>query len=79
MKDKGIIHCIILSLMIWNFKLDLELFSSMFKIRIGIKKLLELAKWTYAVQHKDDKKSVIFKLPLPSQPIKVTKKNKRNA
>ncbi|XP_011501167.1 PREDICTED: uncharacterized protein LOC105364835 [Ceratosolen solmsi marchali] len=74
MKDKGIIHCIILGLIIWNFKLDLELFSSMFKIRIGIKKLFELAKWTHAVQHKDDKKCVIYKLPLPSHSIKSKKK-----
>ncbi|KAJ8672907.1 hypothetical protein QAD02_004168 [Eretmocerus hayati] len=36
MKDKGAIHCMILALVIWNFTLDLELFSSIVTFRVRI-------------------------------------------
>ncbi|XP_034940522.1 DNA-directed RNA polymerase I subunit RPA49-like [Chelonus insularis] len=65
MRDKGIIHCIILALMINNFKLDLEVFSKCFHSTFGIKKLLELAKIVGAVPLKDDKNVIVLKVPLP--------------
>lgn len=76
MRDKGIIHCIILGLTIWNFTLDLELFATMFMMRLGMKKLLDLARWISAVPLKD-KKSVVLRLPLPAQAQKVLVKRKR--
>ncbi|XP_031780208.1 uncharacterized protein LOC100117398 [Nasonia vitripennis] len=70
MKDKGICHCIILALMIWNYTLDLELFLSMFTLmfRMSHKKLMDLARWMLATPSKTEKKVVMLKLPLPGLP-----------
>ncbi|XP_012255265.2 uncharacterized protein LOC105685590 [Athalia rosae] len=76
MRDKGMIHCIILGLMISNYKLDLNLLTTIFKNRVGIKKLGELARFVGAVSSKDDKNSVILKLPLPPQLV-VARKGKK--
>ena len=64
--------------MIWNYTLDLELFSTMLSIRLGIKKLLDLGRFIGAVPHnKDDKKCIILKLPLPPPVSKVMKRKKK--
>lgn len=76
MKDKGVIHCIILALIICNFNLNLESFATIFTHRMGLKKLTDLARIIGAVPSKDDKKIVILKLPLPA-PTSVVKKGKK--
>ena len=80
MRDKGLIHCIILGLIIWNYKLDLEKFSTLFELKVlGIKKLLDLSKYIYAVPSKEDKKTIILKLPLPQDVPKFVGKKKKNS
>ncbi|XP_014210157.1 uncharacterized protein LOC106640592 [Copidosoma floridanum] len=76
MRDKGIMHSIIIGLTIWNYILDLELFSSLFKFRLGLKKLQELARLLCAVPLKDDKQRVTLKLPLPAEAPRVQAKKK---
>lgn len=78
MRDKGLIHCLILGLTMWKFKLDLEVFSSMFLFRLGLKKLLDLSKYLYAVPARDDKKTVILKVPLPAPVTKALNKKRNN-
>ncbi|EFN68806.1 Pterin-4-alpha-carbinolamine dehydratase 2 [Camponotus floridanus] len=71
MKDKGLIHCLILALMIWNFELDLEQFRVIMKRKTGLKKLLNFVKVIGAVSSKKDKNIIMLKVPLPS-PSKLT-------
>ncbi|XP_076753590.1 uncharacterized protein LOC143425032 [Xylocopa sonorina] len=75
-KDKGVIHCMILALVICNFTLDLELFATIFTHRIGLKKLTDLARLIGAVPQKGDKKVVTLKVPLPG-PMSVLKKGRK--
>ncbi|XP_012231582.2 uncharacterized protein Polr1E [Linepithema humile] len=76
MKDKGLIHCLILALTVSNFILDLELFRVMLETRISLKKLTDLAKIIGAVPNKDDKKIITLKVPLPA-PVSFIKKGKK--
>ncbi|EFN84477.1 uncharacterized protein LOC105183234 [Harpegnathos saltator] len=76
-KDKAIIHSLILALTILNYTLDLESFRLMLETRISLKKLLDLSKIIGAVPNKDDKKIITLKIPLPA-PVPVVKK-KRNS
>ncbi|XP_043788236.1 uncharacterized protein LOC122712538 isoform X1 [Apis laboriosa] len=75
-KDKGVIHCMILALIICNFTLDLELFATIFSHRMGLKKLTDLARIIGALPNKEDKKIVTLKIPLPA-PVSIIKKGKR--
>ncbi|PBC25428.1 uncharacterized protein LOC107993276 isoform X1 [Apis cerana] len=75
-KDKGVIHCMILALIICNFTLDLELFSTIFSHRMGLKKLTDLARIIGALPNKEDKKIITLKIPLPA-PVSIVKKGKR--
>uniref|UniRef100_A0A0C9R1T9 POLR1E protein n=1 Tax=Fopius arisanus TaxID=64838 RepID=A0A0C9R1T9_9HYME len=70
-RDKALIHCIILSLMISGFKLDLEMFGSLITGRLGLKKLLELARIVGAMPTKNDKRLVMLRVPMPSAPTLV--------
>lgn len=75
MKDKGLIHSLILGLTVSNFTLDLELFRVMLETRTSLKKLTDLAKIIGAVPNKD-KKIITLKVPLPA-PVSLIKKGKR--
>ncbi|XP_043249366.1 uncharacterized protein LOC122395659 [Colletes gigas] len=75
-KDKGVIHCMILALIIYNFVLDMELFATIFNHRMGLKKLTDLAKIIGAVPNKEDKKIITLKVPLPP-PVSIVKKGKK--
>lgn len=75
-KDKGVLHCMILALIIYNFSLDLELFSTLFSHRTGLKKMTDLARIIGALPNKQDKKIVTLKVPLPA-PVSVVKKGKK--
>ncbi|XP_006572264.1 uncharacterized protein LOC551240 isoform X2 [Apis mellifera] len=75
-KDKGVIHCMILALIICNFTLDLELFATIFSHRMGLKKLTDLARIIGALPNKEDKKIITLKIPLPA-PVSIIKKGKR--
>ncbi|XP_011708126.1 PREDICTED: uncharacterized protein LOC105462910 [Wasmannia auropunctata] len=77
MKDKGLVHCIILALTILNFTLDLELFRIMLETRTSLKKLTDLAKIIGAVSTKEDKKVIMLKVPLPP-PVSLVKRGKRS-
>ncbi|XP_046820794.1 uncharacterized protein LOC124425058 [Vespa crabro] len=79
MKDKAIIHCIILGLIISDFIIDLELLATMLNSRIGIRKLIDLAKIIAAVPNKNDKKTFTLKLPLPEQVTMVKKGKKKRS
>ncbi|KAK2586264.1 hypothetical protein KPH14_001520 [Odynerus spinipes] len=79
MRDKAVIHCLILGLIISNFVLDLELFSTVLNNRVGIRKLTDLAKIIAAVPSKDDKKAICLKLPLPSQAAIIKKRRKKQS
>lgn len=63
MKDKGVIHCMILALIINNYALDIELFVTIFSHRTGLKKLTGLARIIGALPNKEDKKIVTLKVP----------------
>ncbi|XP_066581173.1 uncharacterized protein Polr1E [Prorops nasuta] len=76
MKDKGIIHCMVLALIICKFSLNLESFASTLGGRISMKKLTELARVILAMPNKDDKKIVSLKLPLP-QPLSMARRGKK--
>ncbi|XP_076663204.1 uncharacterized protein LOC143366219 [Andrena cerasifolii] len=76
MKDKGVIHCMILALIINNYALDIELFVTLFSHRTGLKKLTGLARIIGAMPNKEDKKIVTLKVPLPG-PLSVTKRGKK--
>lgn len=67
----------ILSLVICNFVLDLELFATIFTHRMGLKKLTDLARIIGALPNKEDKKLVTLKVPLPSPISVVNKKRKK--
>ncbi|CAK9831712.1 hypothetical protein ANTRET_LOCUS8658 [Anthophora retusa] len=75
-KDKGVIHCMILSLIIYNFTLDLEIFASIFSHRMGLKKLTDLARIIGAMPKKENKKIIQLKVPLPA-PAAVVRKGKK--
>ncbi|XP_076247779.1 DNA-directed RNA polymerase I subunit RPA49 [Calliopsis andreniformis] len=75
-KDKGVIHCMILALIICNFTLDLELFATIFNHRMSLKKLTNLARIIGALPNKEDKKVITLKVPLPA-PLSVIKKGKK--
>lgn len=77
MRDKGIMHCMILGLKLSNFTLDLNLFTTVLKSRVGIKKLGELARVVGAVPVKDNKNIVVLKLPLPPQLVVASKGRKK--
>lgn len=76
MKDKGLIHCLILALTISNFKLDLEQFRVILKRKTGLKKLMSFVKIIGAVSSKQDKNIIMLKLPLPS-PVSIIKRRKK--
>lgn len=76
MKDKAIIHSLILALTISNYTLDLESFRLMMGTRTSLKKLLDLAKIIGAVPNKDDKKIITLKVPLPA-PVPAVKKGRK--
>ena len=79
MKDKGLIHSMLLGLSIRNYKLDLESFGSLFQLKsLGVKKLLDLSRYIYAVPSKEDKKIIMLKLPLPEEMPKATGKKKKS-
>jgi len=78
MKDKGLVHCLILALTISNFVLDLELFRVMLETRTSLKKLTDLAKIIGAVTTKDDKKVITLNVPLPP-PVSLVKKGRKSA
>ncbi|KAL7301711.1 hypothetical protein TKK_0005708 [Trichogramma kaykai] len=61
LQHKGLLHCMILGLIIWDYKLDMELFHTMF-IRTSTKKLFEFAKCIPAVSVTDDKKFVVLRI-----------------
>lgn len=65
-KDKGIIHCMILALLINDYTLDLELFATEIGGRISLKKMTDFARLICAIPLKDNKKIVVLKLPLPT-------------
>lgn len=75
MKDKGLIHCLILALTASNFELDLELFRTILKRKTGLKKLMNFVKIIGAVSSKKDKNIIILKVPLPS--VSLVKKGKK--
>ncbi|KAL2720866.1 DNA-directed RNA polymerase I subunit RPA49-like [Vespula squamosa] len=79
MKDKAIVHCIILGLIISDFVIDLELLATMLHNRIGIRKLIDLAKIIAAVPNKNDKKTFTLRLPLPEQVAMVKKGKKKRS
>ncbi|XP_015176579.1 PREDICTED: DNA-directed RNA polymerase I subunit RPA49-like isoform X2 [Polistes dominula] len=76
MKDKAIIHCLILGLIISNYVINIELLATMLQSRIGIKKLSNLSRIVGMVPCKNDKNSYTLKLPLPKQ-ISMVKKGRR--
>ncbi|XP_076162805.1 uncharacterized protein LOC143144363 [Ptiloglossa arizonensis] len=76
-KDKGVIHCMILALIIYNFELDIELFATIFSHRMGVKKLTSLARIIGALPNKEDKKIISLKVPLPPPPSIVKKGKKK--
>ncbi|XP_071557903.1 DNA-directed RNA polymerase I subunit RPA49 [Temnothorax nylanderi] len=78
MKDKGLVHSLILALTISNFVLDLELFRIMLETRTSLKKFMDLAKIIGAVPTKEDKKIIVLKVPLPP-PVTLVKKGKKSA
>lgn len=73
MKDKGLVHCLILALIASDFELNVELFRIMLTTRTSIKKLMDLARIIGATPTKDDKKIITLKVPLP-EPITLIKK-----
>ncbi|XP_054002469.1 uncharacterized protein LOC128889115 [Hylaeus anthracinus] len=75
-KDKGVIHCMILGLIACNFVLDLELFSTIFSQRMSLKKLTDLARIIGALPSKEDKKMISLKVPL-APPVPIIKKGKK--
>lgn len=76
MKDKALIHCIILGLIVSDFILDLELFATVLSNRVGLKKLLDISRIVLAVPRKDNRKTVTLQLPLPN-PIALIKKGRK--
>ncbi|XP_008548111.1 uncharacterized protein LOC103571653 [Microplitis demolitor] len=66
MRDKAIIHSIILALMVNDYKLDLDSFNEHMTCRLSIKKLTELTRVIGAVPNKDNKQRVSLKVPLPN-------------
>lgn len=77
MRDKGVIHCMILALTIYNFELDLELFATILQNRaMGLKKLIALARVIGALPNKNDKNIISLKVPLPPQISAVRKGRK---
>ena len=77
MKDKGLVHGLILALTISNFVLDLELFQIMLETRTSLKKLTDLAKIIGAMPTKEDKKVIALKVPMPP-PVALVKKGKKS-
>lgn len=77
MKDKGLIHCLILALTVSNFELDLESFRVILKRKTGLKKLMNFVKIIGAVSSKKDKNIIMLKVPLPS-PVSLVKKGKKS-
>lgn len=78
MKDKGLVHSLILALTVSNFVLDLEQFRVTLEIRTSLKKLADLGKIIGAVATKDDKKVIMLKVPMPP-PMSLVKKGKKSA
>lgn len=77
MKDKGLVHCLILALTISNFELDLEQFRGISKRKTGLKKLMSFVKIIGAVSSKKDKNIIMLKVPLPS-PVSLIKRGKKS-
>ncbi|XP_078050199.1 uncharacterized protein LOC144476819 [Augochlora pura] len=75
-KDKAMIHCMIIALTICNFILDVELLATTFSHKIGLKKLIDLARIVGAMPTKEDRKIVTLKVPLPP-PAAALKRIKR--
>ncbi|XP_074099984.1 uncharacterized protein LOC141528046 [Cotesia typhae] len=75
-RDKAVIHSIILALMVNDFKLDLKSFNEVFTCRLGLRKLTELARIVGTVPSKDNKDVLVLKIPLPSA-IDITKKSRK--
>jgi len=78
MKDKGLIHSLILALTILNFSLDLEQFRIMLGMRISLKRLMELAKLVGATHSKENKNIIMLKVPL-SAPVSLIKTARKRA
>lgn len=77
MKDKGLVHCLILALIISNFELDLEQFRVILKRKTGLKKLMNFVKIIGAVSSKKDKNIIMLKVPLPS-PVSLVQRGKKS-
>ncbi|XP_015609823.1 uncharacterized protein LOC107274802 [Cephus cinctus] len=77
MRDKAILHCMVLGLSILNFSLNIEVFSSIVNIRISSKRLTDLARVLGAVPLKSDKSVVVLKLPLPAKLVTFKKGRKK--
>ena len=76
MRDKGILHCMIIALMIGNFKLDIDLFATIVPGSRGLKNLSDIARIIGAVPTKDNKKIFVLKIPIPP-PLSTGRKGKR--
>jgi len=76
MKDKGLIHSLILALTISNFSLNLQQFRIMLGIRTSLKRLTELAKIIGTTHSKENKKIITLKIPLPI-PVFLTKRARK--
>ncbi|KAH0945216.1 hypothetical protein HN011_011714 [Eciton burchellii] len=76
MKDKGLIHSLILALTISNFTLNLQQFRIMLGIRTSLKRLTELAKIIGTTHSKENKKIITLKIPLPI-PVFLTKRARK--
>ncbi|XP_029178180.1 uncharacterized protein LOC114945974 [Nylanderia fulva] len=78
MKDKGLVHCLILALIVSNFELDLELFRGTLKRKTGQKKLINFVKIIGAVFSKKDKNIIMLKVPLPSVTLLTPEEREQN-
>lgn len=76
-KDKAVMHCLILALMIRGYRLNLQEFSEQINANCGINKLKSLARLLGAVVDKSEKDTIIMKCPLPPPPQIVKRISKK--
>lgn len=78
MRNKALVYCIILGLIVGNFSLNIEDFTSMFK-SVPLKSMISLVKITGAVpvQDKTKKNQFELKLPLPAPGSLITRGRKK--
>lgn len=75
MRDKATCYLIILGLIIFDFKLNLESLSK--SINVGIKKLQDVSRVLGAQpENVKNKNTIVLKLPLPTLPTFVGKRKK---